>query len=163
MSILPQFARQFYTAQWYRDSTMEAEKATKKLTENAAKKPPSAPRVASRVNAKRSRRKADDDDDDDDEDDDADDDDDDDESKDDDEKELSRKAETELDAVKEIQQKAERRKAFLMHLISTRFQRVSNFKWAAREIIAYLFHMCILAIFTCVPVENHVFACFSNC
>lgn len=109
-----QFARQFYTAQWYRDCTMEAEKAAKKLADEGGKKPVSA------SNSKQRRRRID-----------SDDDDDDDEDNESDEgKGSSRKATTELDAVKDIQHKAELRKAFLMQLMSTRVRPVTNFKYA---------------------------------
>lgn len=108
-----QFARQFYTAQWYRDCTMEAEKAAKKLADEGAKKP------APTTNTKQRRRRID-----------SDDDDDDNEEDDSDEgKGSSQKATTELDAVKEIQHKAEQRKAFLMQLMSTRVRHVANFKY----------------------------------
>lgn len=93
---------------------MEAEKAAKKLADEGAKKPtpPSG--------NKHRRRRIDSDD----EDDDNDDDNDSDEGK-----GSSRKATTELDAVKEIQCKAEQRKAYLMQLMSTRIRPMANFKY----------------------------------
>ena len=88
---------------------MEAEKAAKKLGDEAPKKPPVV------KNKQKQQRQIDSDEDDETEDDNSDND-----------KTLAQNATAELDAVKEIQCKAEQRKAFLMQLMSNRV--CANFK-----------------------------------
>jgi hypothetical protein len=107
---------------------MEAEKAAKKIAEEGTKKPKHV------SNSKQRRRRIDSDD----EDDDNDEDNDSDEGK-----GSSRKATAELDAVKDIQHKAELRKTFLMQLMYTRIRPVTNFKYATCHHIATL-RICIL-------------------
>lgn len=97
-----QFARQFYIAQWYRDCTMEVEKASKKLAEEK------------KTEQKRRRKRVE-----------SDEDDDDDES----EKAGSGKtAMTELEMVKLIQAKVEVRKGFLLNQVATKVGNFATFK-----------------------------------
>jgi len=100
-----QFVRQFYIAQWYRDCTMEAEKAAKKISDDGNLRK-AAETLAKKEQHNTSKQSEDEDDDNDDyslQ-----------------NKAALKKAVAELDSVKELQRKAERRKTFLMQLIATR-------------------------------------------
>jgi len=104
------FVRQFYIAQWYRDCTMEAEKAAKKLSDDSSLRK-AAETLEKRQQQQNGSEKSDDDDDDDE--DDAD-------EYSSQNKAALKKAAAELDSIKELQRKAERRKTFLMQLIAAR-------------------------------------------
>jgi len=111
-----QFVRQFYIAQWYRDCTMEAEKAAKKISDDSSLR--KAAETLAKKQEVNASEKSDDDDDEDDDDDDA---------------SLSKaalkKAAIELETVKELQRKAERRKTFLMQLIVARIGAGTRIKY----------------------------------
>ena len=112
-----QFVRQFYIAQWYRDCTMEAEKAAKKLSDDSSLRK-AAETLAQKQQQINGGDKSDDDDDDEDE-------------YDSQQKAALKKAAAELDSVKELQRKAERRKTFLMQLIAMRIGSSVRIKYVA--------------------------------
>ena len=112
-----QFVRQFYIAQWYRDCTMEAEKAAKKISEDSSLRK-AAETLAKKQEVNGSEKSDDDDEEDDDDDDDA--------SL---NKAALKKAAVELETVKELQRKAERRKTFLMQLIVARIGAGTRIKY----------------------------------
>jgi len=99
---------------------MEAEKAAKKLSEDSSLQK-AAETLAKKQQQQNGSEKSDDDDDDDD----------------DDEygsqnKAALKKAAAELDLVKELQRKAERRKTFLMQLIASRIGAVARIKYVSK-------------------------------
>jgi len=148
VAVCVQFVRQFYIAQWYRDCTMEAEKAAKKISDD------SSLRKAAEMLAKKQQvngnEKSDDEDDDDDDDGSP-------------TRAALKKAAVELEAVKELQRKAETRKTFLMQLIAARIGAGTRIKYLWAAALSLMLILVYILKYTLSPSKDVSVQCNVVC